>query len=393
MQTVESTVFSLSVGDPVAHGALAAFPLISNRASALQYLLMSEALRHDLVTVREVSMGGSVPRLAVENRADAPVLVVDGEEFVGAKQNRIANLSMLIPAGRTTVIPVSCVERGRWSYCRARPTFADSDRLHYAEGRAMNRFHVQANMRRTGARRSNQRAVWRGIEAKATRMRAQSRTAAMGSIYERHGAPIAEFVARIAPVPGQVGAVFAIGDRRLGLDLFDKPETFAAMLPKLVRSYAIDALDEARYGGGVGRPPTSEGVVWKLLDYIQQATFDCRAAVGVGQDVQIVARDLVAGALVANDTVVHLTVFAKTFPAWTGPQPRRRRGMGHGLGRSAHRPCGQAPRVGGGVAQDEGAAASVRGTQVRGRGGRRLGAPSSGRRSLRGCTFPPGAPL
>ena len=143
----------------------------------------------------------------------------------------------------------------------------------------------------------------------------------MGSIYERHGAPIAEFVARIAPVPGQVGAVFAIGDRRLGLDLFDKPETFAAMLPKLVRSYAIDALDEARYGGGVGRPPTSEGVVWKLLDYIQHATFDCRAAVGVGQDVQIVARDLVAGALVANDTVVHLTVFAKTFPAWIGPHP------------------------------------------------------------------------
>lgn len=321
MHTVESTIFALSVGEPVAHGALAAFPLVSTRRGSLRYLLLSEALRDDLVTVREVSLGGSVPQLAVENRAEAPVLVVDGEELVGAKQNRIANLSMLIPAGRTTVIPVSCVERGRWSYCRARRTFADSDRLHYAEGRAMNRFHVQANTRRTGARRSNQHAVWREIEAKATRMRARSRTAAMGSIYERHGAPIAEFVARIAPVAGQVGAVFAIGDRRLGLDFFDKPDTFAAMLPKLVRSYAIDALDHARYGGDIGRPPTSEGVVWKLLDYLQNATFDCRAAVGVGQDVLIMARDLVAGALVVNDTVVHLTAFAKTFPDWTAPRP------------------------------------------------------------------------
>lgn len=321
MHTVESTLLALSVGDPVAHGALAAFPLVSTRRGSLRYVLLSEALRQDLVTVREVSMGGRVPRLAVENRADAPVLVVDGEEFVGAKQNRIANLSMLVPAGRTTVVPVSCVERGRWSYCRARPTFVDSDRLYYAEGRAMNRFHVHANTRRNGVRRSNQHAVWRGIKAKAARMRARSQTAAMGSIYERHGAPVNEFVARIAPVTGQVGAVFAIGNRRLGLDLFDRPETFAAMLPKLVRSYAIDALDPARYGGDVGRPPTSEGVVWKLLDCIQHATFDRCAAVGAGQDVLIGARDLVAGALVADDTVVHLTAFAEMFPAWTAPGP------------------------------------------------------------------------
>lgn len=321
MQIVESTLSKLTVGDPVAHGVLAAFPLLSDSAGALPYLLLSEALKKDQVSVREVSTGGSVPELAVENRADAPILVVDGEELVGAKQNRVANLSMLIPAAKTTIIPVSCVERGRWSYSRARADFVDSDRIQHAEGRAMNRRHVHAHARATGSRRSDQGEVWREIDAKAARMHAASPTAAMGSYYERYVAAMDEFVAKIVPVPNQVGAVFAIGDRRLGLDFFDKPETLAAVLPKLVRSYGIDALDRTRYGGDQGRPPASKDVVEGLLDSIRGASFEEHPAVAMGRDVLITADGLVAGALVVDDAVVHLTAFAALVPARTAPDP------------------------------------------------------------------------
>jgi hypothetical protein len=42
--------------------------------------------------------------------------VVDGEELIGAKQNRIVNATFLI-AGQTEItVPVSCVEQGRWAY-------------------------------------------------------------------------------------------------------------------------------------------------------------------------------------------------------------------------------------------------------------------------------------
>ena len=44
------------------------------------------------------------------------LLMLDGEELVGAKKNRVLNVTVLIAAQSDTVIPVSCVEQGRWSY-------------------------------------------------------------------------------------------------------------------------------------------------------------------------------------------------------------------------------------------------------------------------------------
>jgi len=55
---------------------------------------------------------GSVPDLLVDNRGDVRVLFLEGEELIGAKQNRILNTSVLVPAHSKIKIPVSCVEPG-----------------------------------------------------------------------------------------------------------------------------------------------------------------------------------------------------------------------------------------------------------------------------------------
>jgi hypothetical protein len=58
------------------------------------------------------------------------------------------------------------------------------------------------------------------------------------------------------PVDGQVGALFAIGDRIVGFDLFDSADTCRKLLPKLVRSYAIDAIDSSARPSPLGHPRT-----------------------------------------------------------------------------------------------------------------------------------------
>src|SRR5438309_494387 len=111
-----TTLPEVRVGDPIRHEALTVFPLFSPPAETVEYLLSDEAIGAGSVTVEEVSEGGSVPHLLVNNTGDSRVLFLEGEELRGAKQNRVLNTSVLVAAHSKTPIPVSCVEQGRWRY-------------------------------------------------------------------------------------------------------------------------------------------------------------------------------------------------------------------------------------------------------------------------------------
>ena len=93
MKTVNrmTTLADLPIGNPKTVLNLTAVPLSGNPASTLDYLLIDEALEAKKVVIEEVSEGGSVPELRMTNFAGKGVLIVDGTELVGAKQNRIVN--------------------------------------------------------------------------------------------------------------------------------------------------------------------------------------------------------------------------------------------------------------------------------------------------------------
>ena len=305
MHEVKTALSELVLGEATRHEGLTVIPVASKLRSSLRYVTLDDALRDDLVTIREVSEGGRVPELAVENRARLPVLIVDGEELVGAKQNRVANLTMLIPAAATTTIPVSCVEAGRWSYNRR--DFGVSDRVQNARGRAEKLQDVRASMRAAGSRASDQGRVWASLDEEAAALGAPSPTRDMGALFERHALALDDFVAALAATPDQVGAIFAMGGRRFGLDLFDKAATLGDFLPKLVRSYAVDTLGHERRRRSLHE--MDQGAAF--LEAIVAGSYDEHPAVGLGTDVGIVGRGLVAGALVSDGTVVHLTAFSE----------------------------------------------------------------------------------
>ena len=170
------------------------------------------------------------------------MLLLDGEELLGAKQNRVLNLTILAPAHQTCVIPVSCVESGRWHHVSR--DFAASPRAHFAEGRAEKMRHVTSSLKEDGSRSSDQAEVWSHIAEKSARLGARSDTAAMSAMFEARHVALDEFVAAFTPVERQVGAVFFVNGRAAGLELFDAPRTWRTLAPKLIRSYALDALDQ-----------------------------------------------------------------------------------------------------------------------------------------------------
>lgn len=330
MATLLSTLHGLTLGAPIGFGSLGVYPLIGP-GHAPSYWTLREAVGAGQARVREVSESGAVPQLLVENFSAKPILILDGEELIGAKQNRCANVTILAPAGQTLVIPVSCVEAGRWSY--QSPQFAVADRAQFARGRAMKVAAVNESLRSDGVRDADQGQVWAEISAKSARMRVASPTAAMGDIYDQHRRDLDRYVSAVQPVADQVGAVFAIGDAIVGLDLFDAAETLRAMLPKLVRSYAIDAIEST--ANGTGPPPESTAA--GFMAAVVAARTETYPGVGLGTDIRLTAQALVAGGLVYEGRIVHLAAFA--LPAATTARPanddqflalsmRRRRMMG-----------------------------------------------------------------
>ena len=198
-------------------------------------------MEKNLIAVTEVSEDGSVPQLRVVNFSETPVLIVDGEELVGAKQNRAVNTTILIAAGAETVIPVSCVEQGRWTY-KTRE-FKSEGRVMSSKIRASKADQVRCSLRDSGRFASDQGAIWGEIQDLVQGFDVESPSTAMADVYRKERPALAEYTRELSPIDQQVGGVFVINGRVAGVETFGKPETFTKLFRKLVESYALEAIN------------------------------------------------------------------------------------------------------------------------------------------------------
>ncbi len=145
---------------PITHRGITVVPLFPRCNPGAEYTTLASAIGRGF-RVAESSDEGSVPELVVTNPLADLVLLYDGEELIGAKQNRILNLTVLVAAESVTPIPVSCVEAGRWH--RRSATFASG--AHTAGPELRLRKARALGSRRDGARRRPERGVGRGRRA------------------------------------------------------------------------------------------------------------------------------------------------------------------------------------------------------------------------------------
>ena len=182
-----------------------------------------------------------MPTILLRNFADEPVLILDGEELIGAKQNRVLNLTVLVPGKAELTVPVSCVEQGRWTYNT--PEFRSSKRALYADLRARKVAQVSESLASSGSRSAHQTEIWRDLAEKCHRMGAIAPTGAMADLYDRFDSKLDEAINALAPSQGEAGAIVAINGSVRGLDVFDRADTYIKLFPKLLGSYAVDAFD------------------------------------------------------------------------------------------------------------------------------------------------------
>lgn len=305
MKEIADSLARLALGSPQVHLNLSLFPLIAADDEAPGYVLLDDALEKKLAQVTEVSGNGSVPELAFENSSAERILLVDGDQLIGAKQNRVVNLSILVGAGKRIVIPVSCVERGRWRY--KSDTFSSSNSPLFFRARASKMSQVSASMRTTGAHRSNQGAIWDAVAEKAAALGHASETMSMDDLFEARTRDLGEYVRALRTEPRQRGAVVAIDGKVVGMEIFDSAAAFARYFEKFVRSYAMDAIETKKEAVVAA----AENDVRRFLDALQAAGAERFAALGEGEDIRLSGERVEGGALMADGRVVHLAGYAK----------------------------------------------------------------------------------
>jgi hypothetical protein len=286
------------IGDPIRHESLTVFPLFAEANGAVDYLLADEAIQSGAVTVQEVSEGGSVPDLLVENGGDSRVLFLEGEELVGAKQNRVLNTSLLLPARSKVKIPVSCVERGRWAYQSRH--FGSAGRHSPSKLRHALKSAVSESLASGGGHRSDQGKVWAEVDRQQATLGVTSPTAAMADSYMAYQKQIDTYADHFQCPEGATGLAVAVGDKVVAVDLFDKPATCRKVWRRLLSGYILDAVPAATAAEPVA-PPAVEGA----LAALRNSAWEQVSPVGEGEEYRVKSDGAAASALALGGALVH----------------------------------------------------------------------------------------
>ena len=286
----------IQIGEPAQHRGIVVAPLFPRRDPVAAYLTLDEALAAGL-RIRETSQSGSVPELVVENPLAKRVLLYDGEELLGAKQNRILNVSVLVEAKSSLEVPVSCVEQGRWS--RGAVDFAAAPHISHAE---LRRRKAETQASRPLARGVAQSEVWDAVHEKAVRMSVHSPTGASRDLYRHYERDLRTLENAFPALPGQCGAILAIrGD--VCLDLVSRPDAFARLWPKLRAGYLLDALE--RLDG----TPTPREEIDAFVGALGSSLRTRQPSAGLGEDVRLRGERVVGSGLELEGELIQLSAF------------------------------------------------------------------------------------
>lgn len=241
MQVLNELLDSITVGAPQVFEEVQVFPVFSSQSKSSTFLQLDEALKEGLAEITEVSDAGNVPQLSVINKSPRDIIIYDGQQLIGAKQNRVVNITVVVAANSTLPIPVSCVEAGRWRYNSA--SFASSDRFSYPSLRCATHSDTTERMKSGGSAHANQSKVWQDISAKAARMDVVTDTMAMDDIYESQAPDLEVLNQTFQVAEDQIGYMAFIKGGFAGSDLFTSAEVCRGKMEKLLRGYYLDSRD------------------------------------------------------------------------------------------------------------------------------------------------------
>jgi hypothetical protein len=283
-----------TVLEPIKRGNLTVFPVVAPVSHDTQeFLTLDEGVRSGQVVVteygnlqplmrrREITSqhsGAQVNQLVLVNNSRQPLILLAGEIVTGGKQDRVIAKDRIVPGESDPIdLNVFCVEPGRWT--------ATSTKFG-SMGSAM----AQPAVRAKAMAAKDQQQVWEQVRKQQEQIASNLETAKVGGVVQENGAAIpmsSEAVnvrnttsyARVMNNAGvkqqvdavaepiqqsyvslihqlrdknAVGVVVAVNGEIIWADIFASTSLLEKYWPKLVRSYAAEAIVAKTGGSDIG---------------------------------------------------------------------------------------------------------------------------------------------
>jgi hypothetical protein len=272
-----------SLLEPIRSGNLTVFPVASNKSyDTADFITLDEGIKSGDVVVTEAgqarglirrhtqnstvvrpAVDGEVNRLVLVNNSKRPLLLLAGEIVTGGKQDRVIGKDRIVPPESDPVdLSVFCVEPGRWVPVNGKADFSAG------RGGVVGGLVAAPSVRASAMAAKNQQQVWDNVDKSKQQMTEVlamngsppaavpevSSTSSYARVMENKdvqkqvdsvAAPVQrdyESVIHQLRDKNAVGVVVAVNGEIVWADIFASTQLLQKYWPKLVRSYATEAV-------------------------------------------------------------------------------------------------------------------------------------------------------
>jgi hypothetical protein len=309
-EEVRQLIEALEVGEPLYYENLTIIPVY---AAGIDdhggYTTLDEALARGRLEITELA-GGTVPQVRMCNRSGDRIFIMGGEILTGGRQDRIVGRDVLLaPGARDIIVPVYCVEQGRWTY--ETEAFGSKANLGTPELRAEGQ----------KADGESQTRIWSHVSAISDLAGSPSPTKRFQEAYETGevSRKISEVRKRMEDIPrlcpDAIGAVIGVGNHITSVDIFSNPQMFRRLWPKILRSSALALVWEHRWG------TLTQADAIGFLRRLHDRTYVSKPAISLGFELTAIDSEVNVNALVYGGAVIHLAGFPEDPAGCPGRRP------------------------------------------------------------------------
>lgn len=285
-------------------GVLSVVQFKTDFRNTLDYKSLSQAIKDKFLEIKEISDSGSVNNLKVVNNSGYYVFISDGDILEGAKQNRVINISVFIPPKSIIVIPVSCIEQGRWSYNSK--NFSNADYTAPMKMRLSKAYDVNLNMKVHRNFNADQTNIWNKVSDYEELHSIKSESSDLSHIFSDKRSDFEKFCRKFLVKNDSNGLAIFINSDIHHLEIFNRSDIYEEYFSKILKGAYFDTCHLKNDKQSIKESEAK----FKTLDFIdnlEEMKFDLNKSVGAGHEKRFESESITGFELIFNDKAVHLT--------------------------------------------------------------------------------------